>query len=176
MSANVLRLAEEWLTHFGAAVLAHDIEAIISCFQPDGWFRDALVLTWNSRSLGGHESIRNYLAHNLGNKSLYDFTLDKRPTLGPSPCTIGSKTGVELAFTFETEDARCRGLARLVESSGSVSSWRAISVFAMVDEWKGHEEVGSELGIYEGHTIPWDDVHAQRQRGTEEQPYVVVGT
>jgi hypothetical protein len=176
MDMNVRNIAKKWLAQFGAAASVHDVEALVSQFVPDGWLRDVLVFTWDNRSLGGLENITNYLVQTLGSKDPHNFNLDERLSLGPSSFPVGanSDTGVELAFMFETSEARCRGLARLISLPDK--TWKAVSVFVMVDAWKGHEEIGPESGIYEGHTIPWDDVYAKLQKKAEEDPYVLIGT
>jgi hypothetical protein len=146
------RIADAWLAPFAKSFEAGDAGAALGSFAPDGWLRDALVLTLDSRSLGGHARISDFLSRVLRPGHLSNFALDERPSLSPAPCAIGLTDGAELAFTFETPSALCRGLARL-KQDGPNEEWKAASVFLMVDAWKGHEEIGPELGTYEGHTV-----------------------
>jgi hypothetical protein len=187
------RIAHAWFAPFAKNFEAGDAGAALGSFAPDGWLRDALVLTLDSRSLGGHARISDFLSRVLRPGQHSNFALDERPSLGPAPCAIGLTDGAELAFTFETPSALCRGLARL-KQDGQNEEWKAASVFLMVDAWKGHEEIGPELGTYEGHTVrpipmpfelqtnsdtcqvPWEDVHQKRREAIEQDPYVVVGT
>jgi hypothetical protein len=146
------RIAHAWLPPFAKSFEAGDAGAATRSFALDGWLRDSLVLTLDSRSLGGHARISDFLSRVLRPGRLSNFALDEGLSLGPAPCAIGLTDGAELAFTFETSSALCRGLARL-KQDGPNEEWKAASVFLMVDAWKGHEENGPELGTYEGHTV-----------------------
>ena len=53
--------------------------------------------------------------------------------------------------------------------------WRALSVFMMVSDIKGHEEKCHELGTYNGHTLSWEEVHGARREAIEKDPYVIIG-
>ncbi|KAH9836252.1 FAD/NAD-P-binding domain-containing protein [Rhodofomes roseus] len=94
--------ASTWLSKFAHAAFRVDIDAVVDCFIPGGWLRDALVFTWNTRSLEGREKIAAYLANTL-----------PAPHLG---------TGLATGFTFETLDRRGHGYAYLRPDG---DEWRA---------------------------------------------------
>ena len=52
------RIAQEWLSDFGAALDRRDVDAAARLFAADGWWRDLLALTWDLRSLHGADAIR----------------------------------------------------------------------------------------------------------------------
>jgi hypothetical protein len=169
------QVAQTWLDAFATRVSSQNAESVLKSVVPDGWLRDVLVFSLDNRSLGTHEKIRAYLNKYLPGRTLTNFALDERPSLAPASCPLGSSVGIELSFTFETPNALCRGLARIKSSTENQDEWKSLSLFLMVDAWKGHEEIGPELGIYEGHTISWEDVHAERAKSVGEKPYVVIG-
>jgi hypothetical protein len=59
---------------------------------------------------------------------------------------------------------------------GASGDWKALSVFMMMDDLKGHEEVGYEDGVYGGHTLGWEDVNRERREKVESNPHVIVGS
>jgi hypothetical protein len=176
-SAHPAPIASAWLSSFAQGFERKSVPHVLSTILPDGFIRDALFLTWDTRSLGGHDKIRAYLDENLPSApSVSNFRLDQRPDLQPAILDMTGEIpgALELCFTFESDVALLRGLARLVpeETSGE---WKALSVFLILDALKDHTEVGPELGMYEGHTVSWEVVRAQRQAAIEREPYVLIG-
>jgi hypothetical protein len=114
-----------------------------------------LVFTWDNRTLHGHRNIVEYLEKNLASANITNVVLDETPALCPSPFTLPFGQGIEFSFRFETPIAYARGLARLLPTS--TTEMKALSVFVMVEDLKGHEESGSESGLYGGHTITWNE-------------------
>jgi hypothetical protein len=161
-----------WLSRFSSGITVNDVPAVASSLLWDGWLRDVLVLTWNTRSLTGQEKIIAYLNDNLAKAQLSNFQLDQRSGLEPHFYPL-DPNAVELAFTFESALARGRGAARIIDRKGA-GDWKAMFVFLMVDDLKGHEERGSELGVYGGHTIPWETIRDERRQAAEKNPYAVI--
>ncbi|KZT01059.1 FAD/NAD-P-binding domain-containing protein [Laetiporus sulphureus 93-53] len=163
-------VADAWLTKFAVAVFSGDVAATVDCFIPNGWLRDVLIFTWDTRSLEGREKIAAYLQDTLSSAHISNFKLDEKPGLKPEHAL---DRAVATGFTFETPDRTGRGYAYLVKDDGS-SEWKALSVFMMVEEIKDHEELGPELGVYGGHTLSWEEVNAARRAAIESDPYVVI--
>ena len=157
------------MTKFAVAAFQADIDALTRCFLPNGWLRDVLVFTWNTRSLEGRSKIAAYLKHTLPLLHLSNFKLDTEDGLKPEPSL---EKGLATGFTFETLDRRGHGYAYLLPDG---DQWRALSVFMMVTDIKGHEEKGHELGTYNGHTLSWEEVHGARREAIEKEPYVIIG-
>ncbi|KZT70031.1 FAD/NAD(P)-binding domain-containing protein [Daedalea quercina L-15889] len=143
--------ANTWLTKFALAAFQADIDAVTDCFLPGGWLRDVLLFTWNTRSLEGREKIAAYLTNTLPPLHLSNFKLDTEDGLKPEPYL---SDGLATGFTFETLDRRGHGYAYLRPDG---DEWRALAVFTMVTDIKGHEETGHELGTYNGHTLSWEE-------------------
>ncbi|KZP29883.1 FAD/NAD(P)-binding domain-containing protein [Athelia psychrophila] len=171
---NAKAIAERWLKDFSDAVVSGDPHALVSkTFLPNGWLRDVLIFTWDSRSLHGHDKITAYLQKTLPSARITKIVLDETPGLIPSffPSPFGQ--GVELSFRFETPIAFGRGLARLVAEE-PFATMRALSVFVVMDDLKGHEEAGCDNGLFGGHTITWNEVMDERRARIENDPEVLI--
>lgn len=184
MSANapqdLAAIAARWLSAFAHGFDERSGAAVAKTFLPDGWLRDALVFTWDTRALTGHSVIASYVDDGLARGTLggppTTFALDMRTHFAPAllDASKGTAGALELAFTFTAPRGACRGLARLLPDEND--EWRALSAFIMLDAFHGHEEVGAELGLYEGNRLPWESVISERRARIEEDPYVIIGT
>jgi hypothetical protein len=173
MSADLFSIASDWLKNFATYLESSDSENIGSCFLPNGWFRDVLTFTWNNRSLEGRDKISSYLRSTLAAAKISDVKLDNRTSLSPEFGHVTpSAEGVSSGFTFTTAVAVGQGYFRLLRDEGG--EWKALYVFMAVNDLKGFEEKGREEGIYEGHTLAWEDVHMERRRQIEENPHVLI--
>ncbi|OSX58694.1 hypothetical protein POSPLADRAFT_1153512 [Postia placenta MAD-698-R-SB12] len=170
LSMDLQVIAETWLDTFARATLSGDVLATVQTFLPDGYLRDQLVLTWDLRSLEGHDKIKEYLVPRLTAAHLSHFRPDTRAGYCAERSTKG---GVGAAFTFETPHCYGRGYVRLLQDTSS-GQWKALSVFLGVADIKGYEELGREPGHYGGHTLSWTDIFAERRRQIERDPYVIV--
>jgi hypothetical protein len=175
-------IADQWLIPFAAALCTGAVDDAVACFQPDGWLKDSLVFSWTSRSLHGHEIIRDYLASSaqttLPKMQISNIHLDTtnaglKPVIVPIPGKIGG-IGIRLTFTFETPTFHGKANALLRRLEGQ-ERYTAIFVFMQMDEIKGHAPCGPESGVYGGHTLAWGDIWSERKSKVEADPYVLIG-
>ncbi|KZT03173.1 FAD/NAD-P-binding domain-containing protein [Laetiporus sulphureus 93-53] len=166
-------IAEDWLQRFSVSVFSGDVDATVQTFLPNGWLRDSLVFTWDSRSLEGHTKITAYLENTLAKANLAGFRLDERPWLRPER-VLENDAGISAGFAFESPKTTGRGYAYLLQESDDRGQWKALSVFMMLENIKGHEERGPEAGVYGGHTLSWEEVNAERRARIERNPHVLV--
>lgn len=167
-------VATRWLARFAEFLSAGDVDAAVSTFLPDGWFRDVLTFTWDNRSLAGRAKISAYLSGTLTSARIADVQLDERPGLQPAYVPLTPSTSaVGAGFTFTSSVARGQGYFRLLLEDLS-SEWKALSVFMMVSDLKEHEEAGPESGIYGGHTVSWEEVSRARRARIENNPHVII--
>lgn len=167
-------IAGAWLSEFAISLASGDISSVTQSFLPQGWLRDVLVLSWSTRSLGGHSQISKYLSEHLPNSTITDVKLDERDHLKPEEYTLSpSISGVAAAFTFETSLFLGRGYFRLLEDS-TTAKWKALSVFIVADDLKGYEERGYHRGIFEGHTLAWEEAEKKTRARVENDPQVVI--
>ena len=166
-------IALDWLKNFATYLESADSENIGSCFLPNGWFRDVLTFTWNNRSLQGRDEISSYLRGTLAAAQISNVKLDNRPGLSPDfGLVTPSAEGISSGFTFTTAVAIGQGYFRLLKDEGG--DWKALYVFMTMTDLKGFEEKGREEGVYEGHTLAWEDVSRERRRQVEENPHVLI--
>ncbi|KAJ7662463.1 FAD/NAD-P-binding domain-containing protein [Mycena rosella] len=173
MEPNSPAVAAAWLETFGDAVTAGDVPRVVSCFAPEGYMRDVLVFTWMNRTLAGRSRIAAYLNDTLKPATITSVKIDTRPHLTPEygPVTHAA-SGVSSGFTFDTLVGPAQGYFSLVQDAEGV--WKALMVFTVLADIRGHEEMGPELGVYNGHTIPWHDVHGERREAIERDPRVII--
>ncbi|KAF5369532.1 hypothetical protein D9758_002791 [Tetrapyrgos nigripes] len=198
-------IVTKWLTAFrdslSTASISNDVESL---FHSNGWFRDSLIFTWDSRSLHGHAAISSYLSDCWKCKEISNVRLDEQAGLEPAYVPVtASESGIQAAFKFDTPIGNGRGLVTLLPvpttengtnghagheadnamalsgQTDSVSElygkeWKAFTVYTMLDSLKGHEESGPETGVYGGHTLAWKDVRQDRRKMVEENPHVLV--
>ncbi|KAL0948920.1 hypothetical protein HGRIS_009029 [Hohenbuehelia grisea] len=171
---SAAEIASSWLHDLAAGFASASIDAVVDCFHPEGWLRDQLVFTWEHRALEGHGKIRNYLVDNFSAAQISDMALDARPELQPvfGPMTP-VHTGISAGFTFSTPIAHGEGFFRLTSDPTS-EEWKALTVYMSIRDLKGYEESGPELGVYGGHTIPWQDEWRDRVARTESNVEVVI--
>lgn len=187
-------IASSWIANFGHALEAGDVIGAVSTFALDGYLRDILVFTWNNRTLHRRDAITSFLMPTLPNVNITNVQVDERQYFSPTYGPIGPGVfAVSTGFTFETPIAKVQGYARLVEDKQK--QWKALSVFTMIDELKGHPEMGQESGSYGGHTrtyrivlfggfrlivltveVAWSLVKEERQLKVESDPHVIIGS
>ena len=62
------RAAAQWLADFAAALARNDIDAAVSLFEHDGFWRDLVAFTWNIRTQEGPGAIRAMLRARLADE------------------------------------------------------------------------------------------------------------
>lgn len=168
-------VASTWIDSLRSAFELEDADAFADCVDAQGWFRDLMTFSWDYKSLHGHEDIKKYVSQSIKDVKISDLKLEEESAEGrPHPNQLGQTPMVESGLWFETPKAKGRGyvLIPLVEGERKP---RAFALFLMLDDWKGHEELGYELGIYDGHNLSWEEVQAQRHREIETDPDALIG-
>ncbi|KAJ7577527.1 FAD/NAD-P-binding domain-containing protein [Mycena floridula] len=158
-----------------AALASGSTDAFVDCMLPDGFFRDVLIFSWDTRCPDGTADIHAYLADKLKAGEITDLKLNEKSGLTPEHGFVGPPPlykGVSGGFTFNTPIATGQGFYRLMQDKTGV--WKALSLSMAMAELKGHEETGAELGFYGGHTLLWEDVKRERCEQVEADPQVVI--
>ncbi|GBE77698.1 FAD/NAD-P-binding domain-containing protein [Sparassis crispa] len=168
---DVDTIASKWLTKFDGAASSGDVSRLLLTILPNGWLRDALTFTWDTRSLEGHDMIASYLSNKLPAACLTNFKLDDQPGLRPQDTPFG----IAFGFSFETAIGRGHGYAHLLtDESTEEPEWKAVAVCLMLEDIKGHEESGPESGVYGGHTLSWEELRLERRAKIENDPHVII--
>ena len=113
-----------------------------------------------------------------GHKQISNLKLEDSPEGRPQKGQLGMKPMVQAVFKFETPRALGTGFvlipfdaeAELREDSPP----KASLLFMMVSDWKGHNELGFESGLYDGHNLSWEDVRKERRDAIEGDPAVII--
>ncbi|KAI5123150.1 hypothetical protein M0805_000853 [Coniferiporia weirii] len=167
-------VASSWLAALSDAIAKTDVEAFLTCIEPDGWLRDLLVFTPGLETRRGHALVRSYLKDTLGKAQVANFKIDPHASGRPRASQFGLDTPViEAAFDFETPKAVGKGYVRILYPRDGEAP-KALTTMMMVSDWKGHEELSHESGVYDGHNLSWEEVQAQRRAEIERDPFVIV--
>jgi putative flavoprotein involved in K+ transport len=167
LSTHPTQAAGAWLAAFGTALESGDIDAAVALFEPDSYWRDLVVFTWNIRTQEGPAAIRAMLESRLADTAPTAFQVEGEATVADAV--------VEAWFTFETAVARGRGHLRL-------RAGKAWTLLTTMTELKGHEErtgerrvKGAEHGVHPGRKNWLEERQAAAAAlGHTEQPYVLI--
>ncbi|TBU32891.1 FAD/NAD(P)-binding domain-containing protein [Dichomitus squalens] len=142
MTLSPQAIASSWFNAFSAAFTVGDLDALAGLFLPDGWFRDLLVLTWDSRSLEGREKIKAFLSPTISGAQATDFKVEESSHLAPHTSFIPQiqTTDIEFGYTFKCSRGPGRGFVRLLADRDGDGEYRALTVMMMLSDLWGHEE------------------------------------
>ncbi|RHW26265.1 NAD(P)/FAD-dependent oxidoreductase [Nocardioides immobilis] len=172
-SIDAESIASAWLYSFAQAVESGNVADVVGLFAESSWWRDAVVLSWNLRTLKDHEGIQAYLAEHLEGAALREIELWD----GAKPAYNGPDDGsgyVEVFFRFRTAFGWGLGDARL--KRGEEGEWAAWTVMTSLQELDGFElAVGANRR--EGERIPkqsWSELRRRVQEFEDEDPQVII--
>ncbi|KAH9853605.1 FAD/NAD-P-binding domain-containing protein [Lenzites betulinus] len=176
MSLDSHLVASTWLAAFASACQSGDVDAFGSLFLSNGWLRDLLVFTWDMRSLEGRDKVSGYVATTLANAQIKDVKLDETEHLAAQTAFLPliHAMDVELAFTFECRNGHGRAFARLLPDKDN--SFRALTVFLMLSDLRGHEEQ-DVLTLRDDSGAPGRDMQQDFQdwvHEVETKPHVLI--
>ena len=156
-----------WLSKFGAALARADMAAAADLFEEDGYWRDLVSFTWNLRTFEGSAEIQSML------EAILPGTRPDSWQIEGEPVSEGDVTRSN--FTFETRQARGRGIIRLKGDK----CWTLLTTMS---ELKGFEEkkgltrdLGTLHGSFKGRKN-WLELktQAETELGYARQPYCVI--
>ncbi|MFC3166188.1 NAD(P)/FAD-dependent oxidoreductase [Ciceribacter thiooxidans] len=157
------------LAKLGDALASGDIDAAVNLFQAECYWRDLVTLTWNLKTMEGHEQVRDMLKSQLAATKPSNFTQDTKEAASEA----GGVT--DGWFEFETGVARGHGHIRLKD--GLI--WTLLTTMT---ELKGYEEpkgfrrpMGAEHG-HDRNRRTWKEKRETEaaELGYSTQPYVVI--
>ena len=123
---------ERWLSAFQQALTAGDVEAAVTLFAPDSYWRDLVSFTWNIVTVEGPDGVRDLLTSTLARVQPRGFAVADQ--FGEP----GEAGGVADSWIrFETAVGRGVGHIRLKDGL----CWTLLTTLA---ELKGYEEPTSE--------------------------------
>lgn len=163
-----------WLSAFVHGVQSGDPQAIANTFLPNGWLKDVLTFTWDTRAFRGRDAVARYLADSdrLSQAAVTNIVLETDPHFTPR-FSSDVKDEVEAGFRYETRCALGRGYVHLRQDEDG--AWRAQTLGMIILDIKGHEEVENIAGDWEADGRTWGAQEAERKAKIEADPYVLIG-
>ncbi|MBP7241764.1 NAD(P)/FAD-dependent oxidoreductase [Amaricoccus sp.] len=151
------------------ALAAGDAQAVAALFEPEGYWRDLVSLTWNIRTMEGRPQILEMLESQMGRVRPRGFVV----TPGEAAEDAGGFT--QAWIDFETDVGRGHGHVR-------VRDGRIWTLLTTLKELKGHEEKRGRTrshGVEHGadpNRRTWKESREDEasRLGFDEQPHVVV--
>lgn len=125
-------------------LLRADYEAVSTCFAAQGFWRDHLALSWEFRTVKGHDGILRFLrdcAKSRDGFRIKTFALDlsspwREPKLSPIDGK-GFVEGIQAFIEFKTVIGSGKGLMRLIFQQGK---WSILTFYTSLQAIHGHEE------------------------------------
>ncbi len=162
-----VRVVDEWMAAFDAALDHRDIDQVLDLFEPEGFWRDLAAFTWNFHTAEGRVAIRAMLADCLDATAPNSWAVSQ---------ALETSNGVyQAVLTFETKVARCSAVLRLRDG-------RCWTLMTAMSELKGFEETvgarrpnGAPLRYEQGRRN-WKSGRDREkaQLGISTQPYCVI--
>ena len=158
---------DTWLTALDKALTSDTPGDAAALFEPEGFWRDLVSLTWNIHTAEGSEAIAAMLNACAAKTQFSQWQIEE------PPATTDGIT--EAWLTFETASGRGRSHVRLREG-------KAFTFLTTLVELKGYEEPeghrrikGVSHGFKEKRTTWLENREAeQKSLGYDKQPYVVI--
>ena len=171
------QLASNWLERLQIALLHSSSERLEDLFLSDGYWRDALALTWSLQTFMGNTAIADHLWSSVKAVGLASLRLDLS---APAPQHVErvGRSCVEAFFTLETTAGLGRGIVRLIVEGDQAS--KAWTLLTALEGLKGHEEtVGADRPIGQSYSRDfrgpnWLDGRLASQAYADRDPTVLV--
>ena len=167
MSSAESAAVSAWLSTLEAALSKSDAKAAAALFADECYWRDLVSFTWNIITLEGRAAIEAMLKETVAKVKPSNWKIE-----GEAKKVDGV---IEGWFTFETADARGRGILRLKDGK----CWTLLTTMV---ELKGHEErkgpkrvMGAEHGVAKNRKS-WLQLKQEEEArlGVSEQPYCLI--
>ena len=161
------KLVKAWLSKLESAIRSRDIAATVALFDSKCYWRDLIALTWNIKTVEGHDGVTQLLRETLPGTAVSQLRIE-----GKAKSADGI---VEAWFNFETAVARGKGHLRLKNGLG-------FTILTTMTELKGHEERQGPTrinGVVHGAfktRKTWAErrIEEEESLGYTDQPYCVI--
>ena len=125
---SAAEVATAWFEAFSGAIASSDVTGILDLFLDGGFWKDALALTWDFRTIEGKEGIKKLLDHRLVPTGLIDLRLSHEPPQVPElQKMFPDLVLLRLCFEFGTKVGKGTGVIYLVPVPDS--KWKAYTIY-----------------------------------------------
>ncbi|KAL1962858.1 hypothetical protein VTN77DRAFT_9133 [Rasamsonia byssochlamydoides] len=186
-SINPLEIAQQWLSSLETVLRTQDFPRLRELFHTESWWRDALALQWDLRTIQGANRIEAFISQHQPQAQLSSFRLQDIGKYQPTLDEPEKDAGLQLSwvvsmFFFETRVGRGAGVLRLTQENGGSRQWKAYTVYTSLQELKGFEEplgpkrVYGTLGSMPGGSSKgtWLERRKKQLEFADEEPTVLV--
>ena len=136
--------AAQWLSSFNDLVTGESAD-VSSLFLKDSYWRDFLCLSWDYHTLHGPEKVTSLVHEKVKKWRINSLAIDDSNPIGKpaiAPFNVqGDIKGVQFFLTVDTDVGKGRGVARLLPDPADNGRWKAFTLFTVLRELKGHEEL-----------------------------------
>ncbi|GAB1216511.1 hypothetical protein ATERTT37_005727 [Aspergillus terreus] len=139
------QVATDLVDVFNRALSERSYHKVASLFGDNGFWRDHLALSWQLRTVNGHEAIVKFLercSESRDGMRLRKISVDRSsPVRAPKVCGLdgaGEVQGIQFFFHAETVHGSGVGIARLAMQG---ETWKIFTFFTALQELNGHEEL-----------------------------------
>ncbi|UPK92622.1 hypothetical protein LCI18_003557 [Fusarium solani-melongenae] len=189
-SVDAGKIAEAFVELFAAAIEAQDVEAILGHISPDGYWKDVELLTWDIRTLHGHDNIRPMLQERLKRTGIKNIRVSSY-----APASLDT-LGDDLSFVLlhmEFDFAHGTGigvvrLSPLEAKTGSavelanVKSWKIYNIGTSLETVEGWDAESGDKGRYqrgkfhdpEGKGRSYNELRKDEVQFNDQDPTVVI--
>ncbi|KAH7142199.1 hypothetical protein EDB81DRAFT_653137 [Dactylonectria macrodidyma] len=154
-SVDVAATATAFVDLFAKAVESQDVDSIVDNISSDGFWKDVELLTWDLRTLRGHDDIRRMLQERLPKTGITNIRLNQHATASLE------RVGDDLAFIlfhieFDFAHGTGVGVARLSPAAAKTGS---AAELADIGSWKIYS-IGTAVETVRG----WDAEYGDKTR------------
>jgi cation diffusion facilitator CzcD-associated flavoprotein CzcO len=136
---NLTETVQFWLDHFNRVRIGGDARRIAPLFQKDSFWRDALGLGWDLKTVMSGDAIAAALAVANTESEMTDLELDAARTSPKLVTRAGTET-LEAFVSFKTKVAHGRGIVRLCPDPTTPDTWLCWTLFTGAEALIGFEE------------------------------------
>ena len=159
---------DKWLSKFGTAASAANIDALLALFHADASWRDLLAFTWNIGTAEGRDAIREMLGACLARTAPLAWRRK-------GPARLDDEI-VEGVATFETRVARCKAVIRLKHGK----AWTLLTCMSELKELEAGFDARRRVEYPNGRVHdrtkqPHHEEESEKLATTRQPYYVVVG-
>jgi putative flavoprotein involved in K+ transport len=136
---DIAATAQSWLDDFERACAASDSTPLARLFVADSYWRDALALSWNLKTIAGRDAIARDIDMLAPAAAPSQFKIAPGRA-APRWVTRAGAGCVEAIFAFETAIGRGSGILRLLPDAAEGDKLKAWTLLTALEELKGFEE------------------------------------
>jgi len=135
--SDAITISRGWIDNFNSRLATPTADAYAALFLVDSYWRDALGLGWELKTLCGQQEIAAALPAAAAKAGMTSLVIDDRAS-PPQTVTRAGVEAIEAFVTYQTAWGRCGGIIRLC--ADETGEWRCWTLFTALKELIGFEE------------------------------------